>query len=37
MRKSYKTSYVVDWIVGWKKSANSVAIHTFISQKLVHP
>src|SRR6266481_8752591 len=36
-RKSYKRSHVVGWIVGWKKSMNSVAIHTLISWKLVHP
>src|ERR1700688_3558560 len=26
-RKSRKTSYVVGWIVGWKKSTNSARVH----------
>jgi len=26
-RKSYKTSQSVGWVVGWKKSTNSVAVH----------
>jgi hypothetical protein len=36
-RKSYKTSHVVGWIVGWKKSANSLVTYVFISYKRVHP
>jgi hypothetical protein len=37
-RKSYKTSHIVGWVVGWKKSTDSGAAPPFLAIRFAdHP